>query len=141
MSLLKKFVSTGLGLFGSAAFGQGPIAIPLSPTKSDLSAYRWEARPVLIFAPDPAHPDLMDQVAELRDARDGLEDRDIVVLTDAQPDAHGKLRSALAIDGFEVVLVGKDGSVKLRKNTPITAQALFDTIDSMPMRRRELSDD
>ncbi|MFW2589119.1 DUF4174 domain-containing protein [Sagittula sp. SSi028] len=140
MTAFRKLLATSLSLFGSAGFAQGPIASQLAPTRADLSAYQWEARPVLIFAPDPQDPDFKDQIAELRDARPALEDRDIVVLADTDPDAHGRLRAGLAVDGFEIILVGKDGSVKLRQDQPIAAQTLIDTIDSMPMRQREMRD-
>ena len=138
MSRIHDIVTAALGLLGSAAQAHGPLYSVLPPQRADLSDYRWEARPVLIFAPDPEHPDFKDQVAELREARAGLVDRDMVVLVDTDPFSRGRLRSALAVDGFEILLVGKDGSVKLREDRPLTARSLFETIDRMPMRRREM---
>jgi hypothetical protein len=44
----------------------------------------------------------------------------------------------LAPDRFGVVLVGKDGGVKLRRESPITVTELFQVIDAMPMRRQEM---
>ena len=117
-----------------------PLVTPLDPDRRDLDAYQWSARPVLVFAPSPEDPDYLDQMAEFREARDGLEDRDIIVLSDTDPDAHGRLRAGLAINGFEIILVGKDGGVKLREDHPLTARALFDTIDAMPMRQREMKE-
>lgn len=139
MSNFRKSLAAALGLIGSAASANGPVFSVLPPERASLSAYKGEARPVLIFAPDAQHPDFKDQLAELREARSGLMERDIIVLTDTDPDAHGKLRSGLAVDGFEIVLVGKDGTVKLREHRPLTARVLFDTIDAMPMRQREAS--
>ena len=40
--------------------------------------------------------------------------------------------------GFEVLLVGKDGGVKLRSERPVRAEDLFALIDTMPMRRQEM---
>jgi hypothetical protein len=40
---------------------------------------------------------------------------------------------------FTVVLVGKDTTEKLRQNEVLTAEALFETIDAMPMRQQEMS--
>lgn len=40
--------------------------------------------------------------------------------------------------GFTFVLIGKDGTEKLRKEEPVTARELFALIDSMPMRRAEM---
>ncbi|OHX63799.1 hypothetical protein NH26_24710 [Flammeovirga pacifica] len=41
---------------------------------------------------------------------------------------------------FEVVLIGLDGGVKLRQSTILSKKALYDKIDSMPMRRAELQE-
>jgi hypothetical protein len=43
-------------------------------------------------------------------------------------------------DAFRVVLVGKDGTEKRRDAEPVTARSIFDTIDAMPMRQREMRD-
>ena len=39
---------------------------------------------------------------------------------------------------FRVVLIGKDGGVKLRQEEPISVADLFALIDSMPMRKQEM---
>ena len=50
--------------------------------------------------------------------------------------ARSRLR---AEDGaFAAVHVGRDGGEKLRSAEPIPAEKLFDLIDAMPMRRREI---
>lgn len=41
-------------------------------------------------------------------------------------------------DTFVAILVGKDGGEKYRSADPIAPQTLFDLIDAMPMRRREI---
>ena len=40
--------------------------------------------------------------------------------------------------GFEIILIGLDGGIKLRQGQILTQQALFNRIDSMPMRSSEL---
>jgi hypothetical protein len=40
--------------------------------------------------------------------------------------------------GFTVILVGKDTGVKLRRTVYTKPHDIFDLIDSMPMRRREM---
>lgn len=52
------------------------------------------------------------------------------------PDA--RRRYGVAADGFEALLVGRDGGVKLRYPEPIGPDELFGRIDEMPMRRREM---
>ncbi len=39
---------------------------------------------------------------------------------------------------FAVLLIGKDGGVKLRSGRPFALHALFDAIDAMPMRQDEM---
>lgn len=140
MTTIRRTMTTVLSMLGSATFAGAPIFSPLSPHARDLSHYRWEARPVLIFASDPQDADFKDQISELREAKEGLLDRDIVVLTDTNPGANGTLREELDVEGFEIVLVGKDGAIKLRKDQPLTARALFEKVDSMPMRQREMNE-
>ena len=40
--------------------------------------------------------------------------------------------------GFEILLIGLDGGVKLRQDEVIDTETLFARIDAMPMRRQEL---
>jgi len=39
---------------------------------------------------------------------------------------------------YENLLIGKDGGVKLKSDAPISNEKLFETIDAMPMRQREM---
>jgi hypothetical protein len=41
----------------------------------------------------------------------------------------------LPTNAFAVILIGKDGEIKMRQARPIAAAALETTIDAMPMRR------
>lgn len=116
-------------------------AIAMPPTAiAGLDAFRWKNRPVLVFAPSPDDPVFIEQSALLDAAQEGLLERDIVVLSDTDPQLDGAQRRRLGVQGFEVVLIGKDGGVKLRVQEPIAAEALFSVIDAMPMRRREMAD-
>jgi len=37
-----------------------------------------------------------------------------------------------------VILIGKDGELKLRKELPVELSEIFSVIDAMPMRQREM---
>lgn len=43
-------------------------------------------------------------------------------------------------DGVSAVLVGKDGGVKARWSEPVDPSAVFDLVDAMPMRLREMKE-
>ena len=64
----------------------------------------------------------------------------MVVLTDTDPGAKSALRKKLRPRGFMLVLVGKDGGVKLRKPHPWTVRELSRTIDKFPERLREVEE-
>ena len=70
----------------------------------------------------------------------GFEERDL--LTSVFPE-DGEASEARATYGvktgqFVVVLVGRDGGEKFRSGEPVLAEELFEKIDAMPMRRREM---
>ncbi len=111
----------------------------------------WEKRVLLIFAPNQRHAVYRQQVAEIEAVGAGLRERDMTVIEtladgsvaiDGQaresPAASFYRRFAVDTDEFRAILVGKDGTVKLDRDDPVTSEDLFDLIDSMPMRRREL---
>lgn len=105
-------------------------------TAEDLAGYRWERRPILVFAPSPADPRLAEQLRLFEAARPALEDRRNVVIVDTKPGS--ALRARFAPEGFTVILVGLDGGEKFRRNAVVAPEILNARIDRMPMRRREL---
>lgn len=125
--------------FAPADGRTGPSVFISLPTDAvDLEAYRWSHRPVLLFSPSENEPAYVEQRAALEASQDGLVERDIVVLIDTDPNGQGLLRASFGAEGFEVLLIGKDGGVKLRQQEPVGTGALFAAIDAMPMRRQEI---
>ena len=112
--------------------------VPLA--RETLDQYRWSHRPVLLFAPSEHDKAYRLQMKILDAAESGLAERDVLVLSDILDVGRGKLRKTFQIDGFEIILIGKDGGVKLRSKTPISVEDLFSVIDAMPMRRQEMRD-
>ncbi len=80
-------------------------------------------------------------MAKLAASEPDLRERDIVVLSDTAPDEKGALRQRLAPQSFLMLLVGKDGGIKLRSDSVIPVDTLRRTIDAMPMRQREMRQD
>ena len=64
----------------------------------------------------------------------------MVVITDTDPDAKSALRTKLRPRGFMLVLIGKDGGVKLRKPAPWDVRELTRVIDKTPERQQEVRD-
>ena len=122
----------------------------------DLGALRGDRRPLVVFARDADDEKLKRQLATCRDAANGFEERDMTLVVvyeagasfagarplsardcDALRDRFGRNRKG-AVDGFAALLVGKDGGVKRTSYEPLDTDDLFDQIDQMPMRRREM---
>lgn len=101
-----------------------------------LKSFGWQARPIIVFA-DAGDPRLERQKALFEAARVELLDRDNVVLIDTNP--RSALRDRFRPDGFTVILVGLDGGEKFRATDAVDPASLSALIDTMPMRRRELS--
>ena len=127
--------ATILAADGSSTQEQGIIR---PGEDSDLSEFLWIKRPVIVFADTPADPRFRQQMERLEAELDALETRDVVVLTDTDPNSGSALREKLRPRGFMVVLVGKDGLVYLRKPNPYTVRDISRSIDKMPTRQREI---
>ena len=106
---------------------------------ADPSAYVWKSRVLLVFAPGAADLNLVAQRQLIAADAPGAMERDLVLIVSigGQDDLALRQRYGAATTGFEALLIGKDGGVKLTSKQPIPAQTLFATIDAMPMRRTE----
>ena len=120
----------------------------------DLDQYQWKNRLLLVFAPSAKSPPYENQMRLLEGAGPELKDRDLKVLhlllegdnrIDDQalpPDAARQLRARFDVgeEAFILILIGKDGTEKRRDDAPLQPEALFEQIDAMPMRQRELQE-
>ena len=118
----------------------------------NLDALRWKNRVLILFSPYESHPLFRLQKDDLTFRVQEVSERDLVILEILE---HGDSRtlnrtiSGKAAEGirnrfgvpserFQVLLIGKDGGVKLRSEQPVPAQDIFELIDGMPMRRQEM---
>lgn len=108
--------------------------------EGDLSDFQWHQRLIVVFADSPEDPRFQDQLQLLSKGVEDLRERDVIVLTDSDPGKQSSLRKKLRPRGFMLVLVGKDGGVKLRKPHPWSIRELSRTIDKFPSRLREVED-
>lgn len=137
---------------GASKSDSTPDSRPNASAKNlRMEELRWQRRPLLIFAPDQTSDSLQKQTEPITDVREKIDERDMAILQivgsrgtiDGQPltsESVRQLRSRYDIDQdqFAVLLVGKDGTVKLKRNEPVAWKTLFERIDSMPMRKREM---
>jgi hypothetical protein len=98
------------------------------------------AHRLVVVVGQPSDPRATQQHASLEQDADGLRERDVVV-QDITPEAARRDRPGLGVRSrvaFEVLLVGKDGGVKLRRDKPVAASEITALIDTMPMRQNEM---
>lgn len=104
----------------------------------------WKNRVVLVYAPREESDSYREQIRLLNSAPAELTERNMVVITclkDRLPlkDQGYLIRQFQSKpEAFGVWLIGKDGSVKLQSERPVSPEKLFGLIDSMPMRRAEM---
>ena len=118
----------------------------------DLDALRWQKRVLLLFGPSKSEASLLTQKQDLASRFQEVVDRDIItleILENGESRAGDRVLSKNAVESirrrlgvrsgaFQLILIGKDGAVKLRSDKPVAAQDIFKIIDSMPMRRQEM---
>ncbi|MCV3272953.1 DUF4174 domain-containing protein [Roseobacter sinensis] len=107
----------------------------------DLNQFKWEKRPVVVFSDSENNPAFIEQMQLLRERPAELIERDVVVIVDTDPDAQSDLRRKLRPREFMLVIIGKDGGVKLRKPFPWDIREISRSIDKMPMRQREIREE
>lgn len=115
-----------------------PAGISAQEASDDLSSYQWLSRVLVVFADSPNDPRFISQLEMLAEEMPELEARDVVILTDTNPDAEGPLRIELHPRDFMIVLLDKEGKVVLRKPTPWTVREISRAIDKLPLRLDEL---
>lgn len=122
-----------------------------------LAQMRHCYRPLLVFSPSANDPRLVKQQSALDSAADDMMDRFVLMLpapvkaTNYQAPldtpyillketelAAIRTRFHVAENQFAVLLLGEDGSVKLRSSTPVPVSRLNALIDAMPDRKREI---
>jgi len=122
---------------------------------AELSDYRWESRPLLVFAPTGNDPRLVETLKRIDAARCDFVSRDMVlgqVVADGNSTLDGQAidadqarrlahQFAIGDDAFSVVLIGKDGGEKFRVDEAPDLRTIYAVVDGMPMRSREMGAD
>ena len=106
---------------------------------TNLKTYEWTHRPIVIFANSDRDPNFISQMEFLSEDIRALQERDIIVLIDTDPNFSSSLRKKLRPHGFAFILIGKDGQVKLRKPSPWNIREIARVIDKMPIRQQEIA--
>ena len=151
----------GMGLM-IADGKDGPFAIAVDSVAAyrdsepfSLSDYQWENRLLVVSSPTADEPTFTRQLQQVTASSSEFAERDLVLIrlaTDGSSHAGERkldstqveaIRAELGIDAgtFAVRLVGKDGGVKLAKNSVVPMRDIYALIDTMPMRQQEMRND
>lgn len=120
----------------------------MAQSTQPFASYQWSHRLLVVFTPDLEQSEYLTQQSDWEKVAEGFADRQLKIwivtpeTIDGEPiqatsDALYR-RYGVMKDTFEVVLIGKDGGVKLKQNEALTSEKLFAVIDAMPMRRQEM---
>jgi len=121
----------------------------------NLEDHQWNNRILLVFSPNSIHTDLTRTMEMVQNNQDGFDERDLKVfqvlgnignssgeIVLQREDANTmRDRFEVGKNEFRVILIGKDGTEKLRSDEAISNAYLFEEIDAMPMRRLEMKGD
>ena len=125
---------------------------PRETLSMDLTQFQRKNRLLLSFAQDGNHPLFQDLQSQILAQKAEVDDRDLIVFeVPAQGPARmntntldrkeaDSIRNHFAIpsDEYSLILVGKDGGIKLKRKDQVDLKEVFELIDSMPMRQNEM---
>jgi len=105
-----------------------------------LTQYLWKRRVVLSFSAAESTPERISLLKQIEQYQCEFDDRQMVHIDlIAGSSDHQLLSRQFSVPNmdFNLVLLGKDGDVKLHTSQP-SLENLLTLIDAMPMRQREL---
>lgn len=117
-----------------------------------VNVHIWNKRVLIVSASSPTNIGYKRQNQILEKDKKGMKERDLVIyrLYDdhwldpsnsvlSQSQAEEIYREYTIQRGtFSVLLIGKDGGIKMRKDDIVSTKEIFQLIDSMPMRQQEM---
>ena len=148
MATSKKYLCTTLLLFLVGTM----VAQANGQDKIRLKDYQWKHRLILVFSPSAEDTGYRAFTKDIALQSEEVIDRDLLVfhiletgeirLGEASlPTGSGDyLRESLSIRPgiLTVLLIGKDGGVKLRREGGVELDEILSLIDTMPKRQREM---
>jgi hypothetical protein len=118
----------------------------------NLAQFQWKNRLLFLFSPDKNHPLFKKFKNEILNHQAEVKDRDLVVFemcerdsakmngSDIDRQTADAIRDHFSVPSnkFSLILVGKDGGIKLKRHDHVSLEEVFELIDSMPMRQSEM---
>ena len=130
----------GINSFAFLFIATSAICMLGSLRAEPLTEYLWKRRVVLSFSAAKSTPERIFLLKQIEQYQCEFDDRQMVHIDlIAGSNDHQLLSREFSVPNkdFNLVLLGKDGDVKLLTSQP-SLENLLTLIDTMPMRQREL---
>ena len=122
--------------------------------KLDLKSFEWENRVLVVGGKGSKY---QNQFENLEGNINEYTERDMVVILINKDESKKSydglnvlnkldyestlsIRKRFNFDNFNLILIGKDGDVKYNNNEPVKINKIFEIIDKMPMRMKEIKE-
>ncbi len=120
------------------------MLLPTNTAAQKLSDYRWKNRIVLLMNGESNK--VKEQLSLLTDLKKELVERDLIIfrhennkVLDVNNETTGINPNSVPYQDYNgLLLIGKDGGVKMKEEFIVAPEKIFELIDSMPMRRAEM---
>ncbi len=116
-----------------------------------LKDFLWEKRVLILVSTEEGSSEFEKQKETLATKDEELQERDLILILLKEDSLESPNSDRLQLNSTElrnelniaptfegVILIGKDGGVKMREEFYVKPERIFDLIDSMPMRRAEM---
>jgi len=123
----------------------------------DLQKHQWEHRILIVHTTDADSEKFVDQLQAFNGQEKGLIERKLILykiignqlelldFKNSRPLDSGTISENFIYkylqntNDFKIILLGLDGGIKLQQESILSIDTLFNTIDAMPMRQREMN--
>ncbi|WP_405247294.1 MULTISPECIES: DUF4174 domain-containing protein [unclassified Cellulophaga] len=135
-----KHITTYILILG-CFFLYSPIAMA-----QDISDFKWKNRVLLLIDTASNSNNIKQQIQIFEGQHDAFQERDIIYFISTPKGSYGSDKQPLDLRGLEkyrkkdfsgLILLGKDGGIKLKEAFIVPAKTIISLIDTMPMRQSE----
>lgn len=113
----------------------------------DISDFQWKNRILLLVSDTLTSESLNKQLNAFQSFSEAFKKRDLVIILITPKATYSNTKAPISITGIDVyrkdnfkgiILLGKDGGVKLKDTFVVLPEIIIALIDAMPMRQSEM---
>lgn len=113
----------------------------------DLSDFKWKNRVLLLIDTESNSENIKQQIKAFEGQHNAFQERDIIYFIITPKGSYNSDKQLLTLSGLQtyqkkdfsgLILLGKDGGIKLKDTFIVPAKTIISLIDVMPMRQSEI---